>query len=61
MEEIGLNGDAIEAEAFAFLGIRSLVDLPISFRNTTGVFGNKVIDKNFPTSVCGGVFYKNPS
>jgi anhydro-N-acetylmuramic acid kinase len=59
MEEIGLNGDAIEAEAFAFLGIRSFVGLPISFRNTTGVFGNKVIDKNFPTSACGGVFYKS--
>lgn len=37
VEEIGLNGDAIEAEAFAFLGIRSLLDLPISFPNTTGV------------------------
>jgi anhydro-N-acetylmuramic acid kinase len=61
MEEIGLNGDAIEAEAFAFLGIRSLIDLPISFINTTGVFGNKVIDKNFPTSACGGVFYKSLS
>ncbi len=37
VEEIGFNGDAIEAEAFAFLGIRSLLDLPISFQNTTGV------------------------
>ncbi len=46
-EEIGLNGDAIEAEAFAFLGIRSLSNLPISFPKTTGI--NK--------SSCGGVFY----
>jgi len=37
VEEVGFNGDAIEAEAFAFLGIRSLLDLPISFYNTTGV------------------------
>jgi len=47
VEEIGLNGDAIEAEAFAFLGIRSLLNLPISFPNTTGVF----------KASCGGVFY----
>ena len=37
VEEIGLNGNSIEAEAFAFLGIRSLLGLPISFPNTTGV------------------------
>ena len=40
VEEIGLNGDAIEAEAFAFLGIRSLLNLPISFQKTTGVLAN---------------------
>lgn len=49
-EEIGLNGDAIEAEAFAFLGIRSLLGLPISFKNTTGI---KSLN-----SACGGVLYK---
>ena len=54
VEEIGLNGDAIEAEAFAFLGIRSLIGLPISFSNTTGVYGG---DPNRP-SACGGVLYK---
>lgn len=48
-EEIGLNGDAVEAEAFAFLGIRYLKNLPISFAKTTG------IEKN---SACGGVLYK---
>ena len=47
-EEIGLNGDAIEAEAFAFLGIRSLINLPISFPNTTGIL----------QSACGGTIYK---
>jgi anhydro-N-acetylmuramic acid kinase len=47
-EEIGFNGDAIEAEAFAFLGIRSLLDLPISFKNTTGVVA----------ASSGGVLYK---
>ena len=36
-EEIGLNGDAIEAEAFAFLGIRSLLEMPISFQRTSGI------------------------
>jgi anhydro-N-acetylmuramic acid kinase len=38
-EEVGLNGDAVESEAFAFLGIRSLLNLPISFQRTTGVYG----------------------
>jgi anhydro-N-acetylmuramic acid kinase len=37
VEKIGLNGDAIEAEAFAFLGIRKLSGLPISFCKTTGI------------------------
>ena len=37
IEEIGLNGDSIEAEAFAFLGIRAFLKLPISFAKTTGI------------------------
>jgi anhydro-N-acetylmuramic acid kinase len=37
IEELGLNGDAIEAEAFAYLAVRSLRNLPISFPHTTGV------------------------
>jgi anhydro-N-acetylmuramic acid kinase len=40
-EEIGFNGDSIEAEAFAFLGIRHLLELPVSFRKTTGVYGER--------------------
>ncbi|MDX2083155.1 MAG: anhydro-N-acetylmuramic acid kinase [Rickettsiales bacterium] len=45
VEEVGFNGDTIEAEAFAFLGIRSLIGLPISFQKTTGV-GEKEFEEN---------------
>lgn len=45
-EEVGLNGDSIESEAFAFLGIRSLQDLPLGFEKTTGARS------------CGGVLYR---
>jgi anhydro-N-acetylmuramic acid kinase len=36
-EDLGWNGDAIEAQAFAFLAVRTLEALPISFPGTTGV------------------------
>ncbi len=36
-EDLGFNGDSIEAEAFAYLAIRSHLNLPISFPNTTQV------------------------
>jgi anhydro-N-acetylmuramic acid kinase len=36
IEELGLNGDAIEAEAFGYMAVRSLKGLPISFPHTTG-------------------------
>jgi anhydro-N-acetylmuramic acid kinase len=36
-ESVGWRGDAIEAECFAFLAVRVLRDLPISFPSTTGV------------------------
>jgi anhydro-N-acetylmuramic acid kinase len=35
-ETVGWRGDAIEAELFAFLAVRVLRDLPISFPTTTG-------------------------
>ena len=35
--DIGWSGDAIEAQAFAFLAVRSRLSLPISFPGTTGV------------------------
>lgn len=37
IEAIGLNGDAIEAEAWAYLAVRSLSGLPLTFPGTTGV------------------------
>lgn len=45
-EEIGVNGDAIEAQAFAFHAVRSLKKLPLTFPTTTGV----------KSEVTGGVF-----
>ena len=36
-ETVGLRGDAVEAECFAFLAVRSKRDLSISFPLTTGV------------------------
>lgn len=41
----GWNGDAIEAQAFAYLAVRALEGLPLSFPMTTGV----------PAPVTGGV------
>jgi anhydro-N-acetylmuramic acid kinase len=35
-QQFGWDGDALEAEAFAFLAVRSLRGLPISFPGTTG-------------------------
>lgn len=34
---LGWNGDAIEAEAFAYLAVRAVDGLPLSFPGTTGV------------------------
>jgi len=36
-EDLGWRGDAVEAEAFAFLAARAFRGLPISFPGTTGV------------------------
>jgi anhydro-N-acetylmuramic acid kinase len=36
-EQAGFDGDAMEAEAWAYLAVRSLKDLPITFPGTTGV------------------------
>ncbi len=35
-EDMGWNGDMLEAQAFAYLAVRSLKGLPISFPSTTG-------------------------
>ena len=44
---VGWTGDAIEAQAFGFLGVRSKKGLPISFPGTTGV----------PFPMSGGKYY----
>jgi anhydro-N-acetylmuramic acid kinase len=47
-EAAGCDGDAVEAEAWAYMAVRSLRGLPITFPGTTGVAA--------PT--CGGVLAK---
>jgi len=48
VDDFGVNGDFIESQAFAFLAIRSLKKLPISFPKTTGcnkpISGGKIIN-----------------
>ena len=36
VEEYGIDGDFVESQAFGYLAIRSILNLPISFPNTTG-------------------------
>jgi anhydro-N-acetylmuramic acid kinase len=49
IDEFKINGDFVESQAFAYLSIRCILDLPISFPNTTRC--------NKPCS--GGVIIKN--
>jgi anhydro-N-acetylmuramic acid kinase len=37
VEAVGWNGDALEAQAFAYLAVRSTLGLPLSLPGTTGV------------------------
>lgn len=37
VEAVGWDGDALEAQAFAFLAVRSRLELPLSLPGTTGV------------------------
>ena len=50
IDDYGVNGDYVESQAFAFLAIRSFLELPISFPDTTGckspTTGGEVV-KNF--------------
>ncbi|WP_135078667.1 anhydro-N-acetylmuramic acid kinase [Terasakiella sp. SH-1] len=48
-EHVGWNGDAIEAQAFAYLATRSVAGLPITFPGTTGV----------KEPLSGGVFHSH--
>ena len=36
-KEVGWNSDAIESQAFAYLAVRRLYGMPITFPTTTGV------------------------
>lgn len=49
VETVGWNGDALEAQAFAFLAARSLLSLPLTYPGTTGV----------PAPVTGGRFFSH--
>ena len=49
-EALGLNGDFIEAEAWAYLAVRSVLGLPITYPDTTGV----------SQPLTGGVLVKAP-
>ncbi|NOT42512.1 MAG: anhydro-N-acetylmuramic acid kinase [Alphaproteobacteria bacterium] len=50
-DDVGWRGDFIEAEAFAYLAVRSLRGLPISFPKTTGV----------PRPMSGGALSAKPA
>jgi anhydro-N-acetylmuramic acid kinase len=51
VEAVGWEGDALEAQAFAYLAIRSKKGLPLSVPGTTGV----------PAAVTGGRFFRRPA
>ena len=48
VEAVGWEGDAIEAQAFAYLALRVRAGLPLSFPGTTGV----------PQPMTGGVLHR---
>jgi len=47
-EEVGWDGDALEAQAFGYLAVRSRRGLPLSFPGTTGVKRPTVGGRYFP-------------
>ena len=49
IDQYEIDGDFVESQAFAYLAIRSFLELPISFPNTTGC----------KEPVTGGVITKN--
>lgn len=51
VDELGWNGDALEAEAFAYLAVRAVLGLPLSVPGTTGV----------PQALSGGVLNRKNS
>jgi anhydro-N-acetylmuramic acid kinase len=50
VEDVGWHGDALEAQAFAYLSVRSVLGLPLSLPSTTGV----------PQPSCGGHLFRAP-
>lgn len=48
VDTLGWNGDAMEAEGFAYMAVRTLKGLPISFPGTTGA----------PSPLTGGVIHR---
>ncbi|MDO7833790.1 anhydro-N-acetylmuramic acid kinase [Sphingobium sp. HBC34] len=48
VDALGWNGDALEAQGFAYMAVRHLAGLPISFPGTTGV----------PQAMTGGVLFQ---
>tara|TARA_B100000579_G_scaffold82515_1_gene64310 strand:- start:728 stop:1831 length:1104 start_codon:yes stop_codon:yes gene_type:complete len=50
IDTLGINGDFVESQAFAYLAIRSYLNLPISFPETTGCdkpcTGGELVEKN---------------
>lgn len=42
VETVGWNGDALEAQCFAFLAVRSVMKLPLSLPTTTGVLAPQI-------------------
>ena len=49
IDDLSIDGDFVESQAFAFLAIRSYLGLPISFPSTT----------NCKTPTVGGAIIKN--
>ena len=48
VEDLGWNGDGLEAQGFAYLAVRSLLGLPLTLPQTTGV----------PSPMTGGTLYQ---
>ncbi|BDD65559.1 anhydro-N-acetylmuramic acid kinase [Sphingobium sp. TA15] len=48
VDELGWDGDALEAQGFAYMAVRHMKGLPISFPGTTGA----------PRPMTGGVFFE---
>jgi anhydro-N-acetylmuramic acid kinase len=50
LDEVGWNGDTLEAQAFAYLAVRSVRGLPLSLPSTTGVARPMPGGRLFPAS-----------